>query len=298
MNAVFEPSLLFISDEDWYDEEKKDEFLEHLANHLEIMDEYDICKIWWTEELYTILLGDPNMHPWFGSDSRIVVVPIIYKRFYSRIETIFSSNSACESEVDFKVTYTNQDAHHHFLRLAHSLIDLEENFYCCLGVQNNTVTEGLAFFCACHSVRLTPHLLRNATAWLNHIDAVEKFFPKTIEAFDEKFEKGMNLVLKQRFSDKKYLFDYEFTKTFKKNIVGRTNHRAAIFVAIVKKLTSTRQEAANSELHDEFIGKGNINEYRIRVTQRPSSTRIHYVLSGDKINFLNYYGEGEHDDGL
>ncbi len=37
----------------------------------------------------------------------------------------------------------------------------------------------------------------------------------------------------------------------------------------------------------------------MRVTQRPSSTRIHYVVTKEgKIQFLQFYGEGEHDDGL
>lgn len=40
MNAVFEPSLLFISDADWADEEKQDAFLQHLLNHLTIIDQY------------------------------------------------------------------------------------------------------------------------------------------------------------------------------------------------------------------------------------------------------------------
>jgi hypothetical protein len=56
---------------------------------------------------------------------------------------------------------------------------------------------------------------------------------------------------------------------------------------------------SDSDWYDEFIIKNKINEWRIRVTQRPSSTRIHYVVKKDKtVQFLCYYGEGEHDDGL
>ena len=60
----------------------------------------------------------------------------------------------------------------------------------------------------------------------------------------------------------------------------------------------TSAEAKNSDLHDEFITKNKINEWRIRVTQRPTSTRIHYKIEDGVIRFLCYYGEGEHDDKL
>ena len=39
MNVAFEPSLLFISNEDWLLEEKRDAFLLHLSQHLERIDE-------------------------------------------------------------------------------------------------------------------------------------------------------------------------------------------------------------------------------------------------------------------
>ena len=39
-------------------------------------------------------------------------------------------------------------------------------------------------------------------------------------------------------------------------------------------------------------------DWKQAVTQRPSSTRIHYVLDDKKLIFRQFYGEGEHDDGL
>ena len=300
MNAVFDPSLLFISDTDWFDEEKQDAFLEHLTNHLEIIDEYDICKIWWTDELQTILVGNPTMHPWFGSDLRNPIIVTISQKFYNRIENIIEFDNICEIKPNLTITYNNQNAQEHFLKLAHTLIEFNEKFYFSVGIQNILPAPNQYIFqCDCHNNSLEPTLLNMPTDWLQLVDIIEKFFPKTIDEFDEKFEKGMDFLRKSEFNNKKYLFDFEFTKNFKKSVISRTKYKENILSAIVKKLISTSTESANSELHDEFISKNKINEWRIRVTQRPSSTRIHYILTDEnKVKFVSYYGEGEHDEGI
>ncbi|AEE49569.1 hypothetical protein [Haliscomenobacter hydrossis] len=297
MNAVFEPSLLFIADEDWWDDEKRDAFLEHLLDHLEMLDEYDICKIWWTDELQTILVGDPNMHPWFGSDLRNPLIVTIHQKFYQHTDSCFEFPPVCDITPPLVVNYTNPDAHESFLKLVHALIDLEENFYFCVGLYNRlSIGAAYSFTCDCHSHQLQPTILNAAEDWLNFLDAVAQFFPTSIEAFDSNFIKGLELVRRKFFAGAEYRFDFEFSKAFKKSVIHRTTHREAIFMAIVKKLTSTSAESGSSDLHDEFLSK--IKEWRIRVTQRPSSTRIHYAVQDKKIIFLKYYGEGEHDDGL
>jgi hypothetical protein len=297
MNAVFEPSLLFISDVDWFDELKRDAFLEHLLNHLDIMDEYDICRIWWTDELQTILVGDPNMHPWFGSDLRNPLIVTIHQKFYQRTESCFEHESTCEIAPPLVVEYANPIANDNFLKLVHALIELEERFYFCIGLSNKLYTDAtFAFYCNCHSHQLQPTILNTAEDWLNFLNAVDQFFPTSIEEFDSNFTKGLELVKRKEFGGSEYRFGFEFSKAFKKSVIHRTTHRGAIFTAIVKKLTSTSAESAGSDLHDEFLAK--IKEWRIRITQRPSSTRIHYTLEDKKVSFLRYYGEGEHDDGL
>jgi hypothetical protein len=128
MNAVFEPSLLFISNENWQDEDKQDLFLKHLINQLEIIDKFDISKIWWTDELQTILIGNPNMHPWFGSDLRNPIIVAISQMFYNRIEYIYESETMCQVSPNLTVTYTNEFANEHFLKLVHTLIVEQNNF--------------------------------------------------------------------------------------------------------------------------------------------------------------------------
>jgi hypothetical protein len=305
MNAVFEPSLLFISDIDWLDSQKQDDFLEHLLHQLEMIDEYDICKIWWTDSLQDILVGNPNMHPWFGSDLRNPIIVTLSQKFYNRVENTSAYESVSVINPSLSVYYNNEKANDEFLKLTHSLMDVEEDFYFCVGLNNQLLNPNCYIFsceCKIQHKDLQPILINTADNWLYLLDIVERFFPKTIEEFDDKFERGMNLVQRKMFANKPYLFDYQFTKNFKKSVISRNSCREDIFIAVVKKLISTAAEAASSDLHDEFITKNKINEWRIRVTQRPTSTRIHYEVKKkaktedkDIIIFLNYYGEGEHD---
>jgi hypothetical protein len=300
MNTLFEPSLLFISEADWYDEEKQDIFLDYLISHLELMDNYDICRIWWTDELMTILVGNPNMHPWFQSDLSNPLIVAIHQKFYNRTENVFEFDKICQISPSLKATYTNQEAQSHFLKLVHTLIDFNESSYLCVGRQNAlSVNESYNFTCTCHNNNFVPTLINEANTWLQYVDVVNKFFPTTIALFDDNFEDGLNLVRKKMFNEQPYLFDFEFTPKFKKSIISRVTFQESIFIAIVKKLVSTSAESANSDLHDEFINQNSINQWRIRVTQRPSSTRIHYKVDNqNKITFLCYYGVGEHDDAL
>lgn len=296
MNAVFEPSLLFIADEDWWDDEKRDAFLEHLLDHLQLIDEYDICQIWWTEQLQTILVGDPNMHPWFGSDQRNPLIVNIHQKFYQRLSYWDEYPVPCDITPKLSADYSNLSAQESLLKLVHALIDLEENFHFCVGLANQLKpAAAYSFSCNCHSYPLLPNVINQASEWLPLLDPVAQFFPTSIEDFDTNFPKALELVLKQSFPGKTYLFDFEFSKTFKKSIVSRTTLRQEILEAVVKKLVLTT-DATRSELVDEYLSKK--REWRFRVTWRPTSTRIQYQIEDKKIIFLQYYGEGEHDDGL
>ena len=300
MNAVFEPSLLFISDTDWYDEEKRDAFLEHLDSHLTAVDSYDMCQIVWTEEFDLLMYETPQMNPWRQEYWAVMqIIPNIYKKLSSRTNyDFYCHDTPCLVEPLFQNTIIEHDAHEAFLKLIHTLIEFEENFYLCVGVQNVlNLPDFYRFYRNSDEKQLLPTLINHGKDWLPHIDIVEKFFPRSVEEFEDKFEKGLAVIKQKLFPEKEFLFDFEFTKNFKKSIVDRTKHQEAIFIAVVRKLTLPSIEAANSDLHDEFLDKK--KEWRIRVTQHPSSTRIQYVVKKDKtIQFLCFYGEGEHDDGL
>ncbi len=100
----------------------------------------------------------------------------------------------------------------------------------------------------------------------------------------------------QYFEDRSLGNDYEFSKKFKKSVIYRRTLQFEIFMAVLKRLIYNAAEGQNSDLQDEWLK--NSKQYRIRATDRPTSTRIHYTIEDNKIIFGSYYGEGEHDDGL
>jgi mRNA-degrading endonuclease YafQ of YafQ-DinJ toxin-antitoxin module len=300
MNAVFEPSLLFISNENWQDEDKQDLFLKHLINQLEIIDKFDISKIWWTDELQTILIGNPNMHPWFGSDLRNPIIVAISQMFYNRIEYIYESETMCQVSPNLTVTYTNEFANEHFLKLVHTLIVEQNNFYFCVGIENQLFNSNkYSFYCNCHQNKLSPILINIANNWYPYLDSVGSFFPTSIEEFDEKFKKAIEITVNCDFVGSELLYEYVFEKNFKKSVIGTARNRTEILKNITKRLTLTTPQAqADGSLQDKpYKGTEKKGIRRMRITQ---GTRVDYLLheSEKKIVFINYFDEGDYDKSL
>lgn len=295
MKAVFEPEILFISESDWQDSKKRDEFLNHLLDNLENINNYQITRVYWTDDLEGLLWDHPQLPPWrLDRDWKLKLVPTIYKNFNTR-EFIESQEtlSSCLMQPVLNCSCFEGLALCAFLELMHIVIEREENVYLCLGF--NRIREEFTFFCDCHSFQVNPVVIAKPIEWLDQIDLTESYWPSNIDE-EEKFKAALKIAFKKL--DKQPLYKYEFTKTFLKDIIKVQNHRTSIIEWTAKRLTLNRQQAArNSYLQDEYLDQQ--KEYRFRITQRPSSTRIHYkYVNKNIIKFLRYYDEGEHDDGL
>ena len=298
MGAIFEPSLLFIHKTDWNNEQTRDNFLELLLCHLEMIDKYDLCNILWSNELESNLFENPNIHPWFQSDLRNSIIVTIYNKFHARQEYRQQHTDACSVEPTFSKISPKTNSHTNFLRLVHTLVDDNEKFYLCVGNENKLLTTKQYIFKSNRNNHLIPNLLNNCSDWFEKIDIINLFYPTNINDFELKLKNAIEIIKNKQFDNKPLLFDFKFTKAFKKDLINADNHRDKILINITKKLISTVNESRNdSKLQDEYIKQK--QEYRIRVTGRPSSTRIHYKLN-DKgmVIFLRYYDEGKHDDGL
>jgi hypothetical protein len=302
MNAVFDPSLLFISDFDWLDDEKRDVFLECLESNLNYIDKYDICDIIWTEEFDILMWEIPQLNPWKQEYwSAMQIIPNIYKKLNNRlIRDYFCSDIVCSMKPDFSYIIKVHSVHDFFLKLIHTLIEFEVEFYLNINEQNKLIqNRQYTFSCLCHNKQYSPVLINQANDWLNSIDIVDKFFPKNKNEFDEKFVKGMELIRLRNFSNYPYInnqlyrFDFEFTSSFIESIVGRNKLQIEIFNSIVKKLIFTSQESRDSDLDDKYLEQ--LDQFAIRVSNRPTSTRIHYFIdNANKIIFIRYYGIGEY----
>ena len=242
------------------------------------------------------LVEQPNKHPWYQSDLRNSLIPIIHQKFYSRQKYLQSHSDMCEIHPAFNFIF-DEDIHNNFLKLIRTLIDNEINFYLCVGNENKlSVPNNYTFQCNCNS-QLSPVLINECDDWLHQIDVLEKYYPKNISDFESNLSKAIGILNKINFSDKPILYDYKFTDQFKREVIRVNNHKAEILLAITKKLILTANESRHDrDLQDEYITQK--KEYRIRVTGRPYSKRINYILDENKIQFIHYYDEGEHDKGL
>jgi hypothetical protein len=83
-----------------------------------------------------------------------------------------------------------------------------------------------------------------------------------------------------------------------KKLVNTRGDHNRILAAMAKRLSMTTEEAGrDGALHDENLA-GQDRVRRFRVTQRPTSKRIHYTFKDGVIEFVMFYDVGEHDDGL
>ncbi|MDP3103528.1 MAG: hypothetical protein Q8M95_02855 [Candidatus Methanoperedens sp.] len=295
MNTVLDPVILFIPETEWYEEKNQIEFLDHLIDNLENIDQYSLTKIYWNDDLELYLWASPQMPPWrLNRDWNNQLLPIIYKFLIKNKVTLNFVNGRSSCTVSPSMNKCHSDnINDYFLKLMHEIINREEDIFLCLGIKNKlSNNDKYSFVCTCHSNRLVPEPINKPDDWLYHIDLENNYWPNNIED-DEKFRKAIEIMKKRDFNNKPLLYKYNFSKQFIRDILHINRDKKNILESITKKLTLSRQEA-NRDLHDEYLPRR--KKFRFRVTQE---TRIHYLFSDEKgIEFLRYYGEGEHDDGL
>lgn len=94
MRTVFDPGNLFISEPDWHDLKKRDNFLQHLLENLDNINNYQITKIYWTDDLEKLLWDSPQLPPWrLNRDWNLPIVQVIYRAFNKAKECIQNSKN-------------------------------------------------------------------------------------------------------------------------------------------------------------------------------------------------------------
>lgn len=301
MNGLLEPSVLFISEEEWRNTTKRDAFLEHFLRHLEIISSYSITKIYWTDDLEELLLNHVCSPPWVSDANwRNQFFPILYNKFRPA-QLIIDSGlnwNACQSDPVISCPHINAEILERFLEMAHFLIEKNEKVYFCVSFDKQKADcSTYRFFCNCHDNHLKPIVVSNPNDWFNHIDILSVCWPQNIQdAF--KLRVAIEVVLKNKLFKQSVdlRYDYEPSESFIKDISKETKYRDHILYSLAKRLILTQGEAVSDKgLSDEPV-RGKRGERRFRVS---AVCRIHYRYSktGDLI-LLNYYGEGRHDKGL
>ncbi len=161
MNTILDPTILFISETDWYVEENRDDFLDHLRDNLKNIDEYSLTKIYWNDDLEYYLWASPQIPPWrTGRDWKIPLVPIIYALLNkNKILLDFSDDwSPCSVSPDINKCHI-ENINDCFLKLLHEIINREEDIFLCVGIKNKLSNNNkYSFSCNCHLNRLVPEL--------------------------------------------------------------------------------------------------------------------------------------------
>ncbi len=306
MGIIFDPAILFISEDDWLNEDKRDVFLEHLLNNLTHINDYNISLIYWTNELEEFLWSHPQLPPWrLDRDWKLKIVPTLYKLFSNRIILLddFGNTIPCKVQPMLSCSYNEPKVLDYFLCLVHFLIGKKEQLYFCVGLENQlTSGEKYTFHSYKPTRQLEPTLINTANDWFLHINLVENYWPTTCSSNEiEKFRTAIKITSKIHLSadTDNFRYSYDFDKKFIENISKEQKYRKMILLSIVKRLFLSQKEASkDSGLNDEPL-KGQKSQAKVRRFRVTKEIRIHYEYSEkSKILFLAYYGLGQHDRGL
>ena len=101
MKTVFDPANLFLTEADWNDPATRDNFLQHLLENLEYINNYQIINIYWTDELEKLLWDSPQLPPWrLNRDWKLPIIQVMYRSFNKAKEFVENSKglSPCLTE--------------------------------------------------------------------------------------------------------------------------------------------------------------------------------------------------------
>lgn len=293
--ALLEPSLLYICEEDWLCEAKRDNYLEHFSIIMNGIGNDENIDLAWNDLYDELFWMSPQKRPWKMDRSwSNTIIPIIYEKLQRNAVNIEVQEIRCEIEPEIK--YDRKDFYSIFSKMLPQLYFRERNVLICLGLKNIPVKPH-EFFVSGEKLTPTPQLLFSPSCFLSLIDIEKQLWPLTNDD-SERFSKAINTKLERDYIGRPTLYDFSFSKNFLKKISKVHESREKIIISIARRLIMTTAEAGRDGcLQDESI-VGNSGVRRLRVTQRPSSKRIHYKKEDNSIEFLMFYDAGEHDDGL
>lgn len=297
--AVFDPNFLVISDADWERDESRSCYLEHLTGVLEALDNKRNIHIAWSDECESIIW---SQMPWRKSKHwNNSLVPILYKRLNANIKLldIDPGGPVCEIVPSMCI----DDGHLESARLYETYTKIlgHLNRECdeikiALGLKNIALTN-ISFVVNESLLHPEPVLVRSKFCLFDDELLIEEWWPNNSRDSDGLI-KSIFVVLQRDYSISEPLNRIRFSRGFLKKLSEVQNERMQILTAMAKRLSMTAADAGtDASLRDKPI-QGKNGERRFRVSQRPTSRRIHYIFRNSCIEFLMFYDVGEHDDGL
>lgn len=303
MNTVFEPAMVFIPDDEWAVEAKRDQFLEHLLGHLQCVETLATGRLYWTNGLEEHLWNSPHLPPWRRDrDFKIPLVPVVYRTLTQCRDLLDTADCNCECWIDppIQPVEGRQSACAAFRQLMHFLLVRQEAVHLCVGLRNR-LGDGKArtFSCACHGHSLSLYALEAPDDWLTKLDWVDAYWPRAGKPEElSRLRRALAIAGGWRPGQPEPRFEYEYgvTAKFLGNIADEGESRSSILESMVSRLRLTQAQAGrDGGLKDESV-KGQARVRRFRVT---GAARIHYQYEDSgRLIFTDYFGEGKHDEGL
>lgn len=292
MNIVFEPDIIFTTEEIWKDYEKRDMFLSFLLHILDFIDSDDDCYILWNDDLESMLWIE-NIHPWkIDKDFYNTLIPIISHRIQTNklnVEIpIFQHKLECIP--CFKFDITNENIIDNFYKMLHQEIHNH-------AIPNILVTEknDKTFSISCIDIEeeITPITFLDLKETINIENDINRIWD---DLNIENFIKGINDIHKKIiFKDRNFLYNFDVDLKFIKDVedIYDNRLRLKIMTQLIKKLVYSFVEAQNDKsLNDEMIGE---ITGRFRISQ---VMRVEYIYQNNIVTFTHFYPKGKHDVGI
>lgn len=291
MNFIFDTNIVHIDEITWADEDKRDDFLEYFLKCLNFVDTYENSFVYWSDQLESILWDSPTLPPWrVDQDFKNKIVPILYTKFLKSKYFIEVNGQYDECELEPHLEQTDRYAVA-FKALCGSLMSQGNTFSMILSLHREVPTNSMfGFSCSSTQNAVTFKGENNLVKWLENDEFINYIWPNSVDDLIY-FQKIVEICTSMNLNIHKFIFTNEFINSI---LDLSLRFKKSLIKAIKDRLIMTGSEAASSYLKEETIN----GIMRVRVTARPTSTRLHFIFQENKIIFKQYYREGEHDDGL
>jgi hypothetical protein len=293
LHALLDPGLFLISDTDWNNNDRRSTFLERLNKHLKFIDDVGVCSVVWCDELDERLWSIPQMQPWKMSRSCDIPMTMMLYHFFMKHTSNIDITDNAPADTLPPLTCCCDNSLGIFLQLVHVVIRNKLSAYFCPS-SVNVISDDHQFKESPSSEWFTFPVVRDPSNWPKKISPVQLFWPTNRKDRD-RFIKCIKYTSLAKDIHPGGLHKYQLSGRFIGDIVS-ASRKDRVVEMIVLRLSMNRQAAAvDPRLQDELLANG---DRRFRVTQQPSSLRIHYQIKDQKIVFTRFYDEGHHDDGL
>lgn len=282
-NVLICPSKIFITEDLWNDESFRENYLIEMMETFEIIDKSKQIKLIWSIDLENKLWENNKYRPWSEyTTTRNQIIPIIYNFFNKNIIYSEINEQICIKTPDFELN--DNDILKIYSQICNEKILSKEDFTLIISKNEN-------YFISSTEDEYLAEIFKT------NFDILKKYLDKIINSEDVRdVFQTIELYLKSK--NLKRLNKYSFSSNFIKKMKKLGNEDLdRLFERLALRLSYTSAEARSCILlRDKYIDED--NGFRMRITNRPTSKRVHYKIEEDSIKFTEYYGIGEHDDGL